>query len=803
MIPRLSATVRIVLSLVSLSTSLVLVAAVIGLIPDGTSPATQERMRLCEAMAIHFSTMAKYADVDTMTACYETVVSRNPEILSLGIRTADSDLLLKVGDHEATWNLKAGEKSTETQMVLPIYAGSKNWGTLEVHFHPLVASGFWHLLYRPEFKLAAFMAVATLISYYLYLRKVLRQLNPSRVIPSRVREAFNSLSEGLVILDRQERVVLVNRAFEQATGRSSEQLLGRSVSQIKFVSREDPPTEVSPWHESIVRASQVRGRLVGLDDAAQQEKTFSVSCAPIWDEQGNNRGALASFEDVTRLEKKKQELLELIEHLHVSGEQIKRQNQELEYLATRDSLTGCLNRRAFLEQFETHWNAARRYLYPLSALMIDVDHFKMVNDQHGHAMGDEVLQRVATALLTASRNSDIVCRFGGEEFAVLLPHTDIGRAELVAEKYRAAIESLQFGRLSVTASVGVSALSEQPNDPQELLDQADKCLYFAKRNGRNQVVRWDTMPLDLAGEEASAERTAKADLQLDPSTIPYHAVAALISALAYRDQETAAHSRRVADLCVATAEGLLGLKECYTLEIAALLHDIGKIGVPDSILLKSGPLTPQEWEVMRGHERIGVEIIRASFQLPSLWEIVEHHSTWFGGQAAKLTRPTGSSIPIGARILAIADAYDSMVSDRIYRRGRSRSEAAAELRQYAGTQFDPELVERFVRMLSIRTSEEPQLGATRVSSEAALNIGMQIERLMDVLDGQDAEQIRTLSQRLSATATKYGATEIAAKAAELEAHFQEDYDLLGVMQSAMELLDLCRSTQYSFLNAEP
>ena len=754
-------------------------------------------MRLCETMAVNFSSMARHTDVATMKDSFGMVVARNPDIESLAVRREKTGLLFEIGDHDQ-WTLTKGEDSTETQIVVPVYSGSEQWGALEARFQPISESGFAGILAMPEFKLAGFMALATMVCYYVFLRKVLRQLNPSKVIPGRVREAFDSLAEGLVVLDKKEQVVLVNRAFEEATGRSAKQLMGRSIFDIRFTHRDESSAKLFPWEETIAEGTPTRGRLLGIAEESCHDKTFSVSSAPIIDEKGNSRGALASFEDVSQLEKKKQELREMVDTLHASSEQIKKQNFELEVLATRDPLTGCFNRRSFLERFEKEWNSAANADHPLSAIMVDIDHFKSVNDNYGHSTGDEVLSRVAVALRETVRESDMVCRFGGEEFAVLLPHTDINDCELVAEQLRSQIQQLEFEQLSVTASLGISSRSESPKDPQDLLDQADRCLYVAKRNGRNQVVRWDHVPEGLEVDESTLSRTPEEQQGAEATSIPFQAVTALISALAYRDQETAAHSRRVADLCVSMAEGLLSLKDCYALEIAALLHDIGKIGVPDSILLKPTPLTESEWEIMRSHDRIGIEIIRASFASPQLTEIVEGHHTPFGGDPTNPNIPSGRSIAVGARILAIADAYDSIVSDRVYREGRSQEEAWSELRRCAGTQFDPELVERFIRTTE-STGKDSPLQAESVTRDTALSIGVQLERLVSVLDKQDPNEIRILSQRLHAMASKAGAVDIADKASQLDEILDSEGDLLEIMTNANELLDLCRSTQHSLL----
>src|SRR5262249_27858647 len=154
-----------------------------------------------------------------------------------------------------------------------------------------------------------------------------------------------------------------------------------------------------------------------------------------------------------------------------------RQNQELRTLATRDPLTGCLNRRAFFTEFETHWAAAQRYDQALSIIMLDIDHFKSINDTHGHSAGDQVLQQVAAAVKSMLRKTDAVCRYGGEEFCILLPHTTLTEAAQAAERFRQGVAARKCGEISVTTSVGVSAVSLGAGQPQELLEQADKALY--------------------------------------------------------------------------------------------------------------------------------------------------------------------------------------------------------------------------------------------------------------------------------------------------------------------------------------
>jgi diguanylate cyclase (GGDEF)-like protein/putative nucleotidyltransferase with HDIG domain len=799
-----SATFRIAVCLVGLSISLLLTAQLIGLLPDDRSVAMRGRAQLCESIAISFSRLAERGDFEGMRRSLEAMAKRNEDIQSIAIRRANGEFLVEVGDHRAQWKDPVGGKSTETNVFVPITRGDETWGNVEVRFRPVRGTGLAGVFGHPAVLLVVFMGSSSVLVYYVFLRRVLRQLNPSKVVPPRVRSALDSLTEGLLLLNPNGQIVLANSAFGQTLKCAPDDLLGMSASDLPWVNRlgedEGERDGHHPWVEVLGDGRPRTGALLGLEREGIKDRTFVVNATPIRDEKGANRGVLASFEDVTPLEEKKAELAEMLKKLRESSEEIRRQNEELELLATRDPLTSCLNRRSFFEHFENHWNNALRYNNPLSCIMIDVDEFKSVNDTHGHRVGDQVLYRVASVVRAEARQSDLVCRYGGEEFSVLLPHTDLDTAARAAERLRAAIEATEFPDLKITASFGVSALSMGPADPQGLLDQADKSLYLAKRNGRNQVVRWDELPPDLEIDGPTASRTRR-PVEMEASlTIPFQAVTALVSALRYRDPATAEHSHRVADLCVAMAEGLMSFSECYLLENAALLHDIGKIGVPDSILLKPGALTEEEWHLMRKHDRIGVEIISASFGSERLTKIVENHGCYYGGSAYDPGAPKGNEIPLGSRILSIADAYDSMVSEHVYRKALTSQEAFAEIRRCAGRQFDPELVERFQRCVIERNRREP-VRAASVPKETVLAIGQQIERLLAALDRQDLNGLQTLVGRLKASATKHRVSAIADKASELELVLDTDADLISVLQLSNELIDLCRATQKSYLSA--
>jgi putative nucleotidyltransferase with HDIG domain len=271
-------------------------------------------------------------------------------------------------------------------------------------------------------------------------------------------------------------------------------------------------------------------------------------------------------------------------------------------------------------------------------------------------------------------------------------------------------------------------------------------------------------------------------------------VTALMSALRYRDGKTADHSTRVADLCVTIAKGLMPLRECFLVEVAAMLHDIGKLGVPDAILLKPGPLTEEEWKLMRTHDQMGVEIISAAFGSEELTEIVRAHHAWFSGNPDNPGLPTGESIPLGARILAIADAFDAMISDRPYHTPKTREQAYAELRRYSGKQFDPKLVERFIQIISSGSLARDAQSLT-VSQQSALRIRLEIERLACAIDEKDLSMLSAMASRIAAVAAKDGLSEIAGVATQLGKNVEARADLEKVLEQTNELLELCRSPQ--------
>ncbi len=792
-----SAKTRVAFGMVCLTMCVILTAISLGLIPDRYVTAVKERIALCKTIGLHASAMVSRGNREGAAELLQLFVASRPDVLSAGIRQKDGRLWVAVGEHARDWDLPPSSDSTDTHIKIPFVGARHNWGHLEVRFPPLRKTGLLGLLLSPTVRLVTFVSVSCFLLYVIFLSRMLRGLDPSQAVPNRVRSALNVLAEGLLVLDQNERIMLANRAFEETLGISSGELQGRPVSSLPWEERPSP-AEPYPWSYALRKGNPQTGAILRLQTHGTDYRTFVVNAAPVRNPANAILGVVVCLEDVTPLERERDELNKALAQLEHSREEIRKQNEELRILATLDPLTACLNRRSFFEQFEVHWKTSQRYNFPVSCIMIDLDHFKTVNDNWGHAMGDEVLRRIAAALQKTMRDCDAICRYGGEEFCVLLPHVDVENACLAAERFRNAVIALDFEGFQVTASIGVSASTLGGNNPQELLQQADKSLYLAKYNGRNQCVRWDQADRYPAIEQLVITHTPLPETISIGTAIPFHAVSALLSTLTYRDPSTAEHSIRVADLCVLMASGKMSASEVYVLETAALLHDIGKIGVPDAILLKPGPLTEEEWKVINAHERIGVAIIRFAFANPELVETVMYHHAWYDGNPDRPDLLKGKDCSLRARILTVADAYDTMISDRVYRKAHTQEEAFKELRRFAGTQFDPYLVEEFIEKVSDLHEGESKPMA-HISYETAVSIGQSIENLAYALDKRHGPSLALLAGRLKLTAAKKNLPRISAAAERLETAAAKDADLVELAEITQELLDLCRTVQRAYI----
>ncbi len=819
MIKSFFASIRLAFGLVCVGAGLILSCQWLGLIPDVRQLETRARTQQCETLAIASAAMVRANQWSQLQGTLRAAASRDESILSIGIRSRNGQLRADSGQHRRYWPEALKSKSYQTIFV-PITLNQRPWGQVEFCFVAPDSGGVWATLNHPTIKLLAYFIGAGIFVYALFMARVMGVFNSTQVVPDRVRQALDTLAEGLLVLDESERIILANRAFGQTVGLAPDALSGRQVSSLNWIIPDQVAPESLPWQRAVTVAAPQTDQILRYRLEDNRECVFSINTAPIQASDGNHRGALVTLRDVTHVEAHRAELETMLKMLRSSRDEISRKNRELEVLATQDGLTGCLNRRAFFDRFAINFRFAQQADLPMACIMVDNDHFKSINDTYGHHIGDDVLREVGATLHRLHRDTHLVCRYGGEEFCILLPGYGMEEAAEAAEKIRLAIMDIRLeepAELRLSASLGVTDLRFGASDPQEMINQADTCLYIAKRQGRNQVVCFDPSMALVEVDDSKIKRLesrveAQASIHKQPveatlvvpqddnhNSIPYSGVSALVSALSYRDSATAEHSRRVADLCVRVANGLLDQRQIFILETAALLHDIGKIGVPDQILLKPGPLSDDEWQIMKRHDRIGVEIVDSAFNCTELTETIRAHYTHYNEEGADHDRNACPEVAIKARILAIADSYDVMVSPCGYRKSYSHAEAVAELYRCAGTQFDPELVDRFVASLQ-DLPDAQQLATSSVPKVMAMQIGQQIERLANAIDTQDTRSLQVLAARLREVAHQHHGDEIAVVAGRIEhAAAEENVQWMQLLRDTHSLLELCRSTQNAYL----
>jgi diguanylate cyclase (GGDEF)-like protein/putative nucleotidyltransferase with HDIG domain len=415
--------------------------------------------------------------------------------------------------------------------------------------------------------------------------------------------------------------------------------------------------------------------------------------------------------------------------------------QKAQEQAITDGLTGVKTHRFFMEALSSEWKRSSRAGRSFALVLMDLDRFKFVNDFYGHLEGDLVLQRVGQILEANCRRSDVVARYGGDEFVILMPETTMEQARQLSAKLRGWIASDPLLReKNISASFGVASYPLHGSAPQELIQVADASMYLSKHQGGNTVStaehidpnesrRWKRDVLEAylgvtlkrlfaTGPEAFEEIHQRLRQFSDslpatevsgvgraadgPQALP-QSILDTVTSLAYaidaKDQYTQGHSQKVSAYAALLAEAL-GMSETEVEEIrlGAILHDVGKVGIPEHILNKSGPLNPDEWETMKTHVIYGSRLLEPMTALERIRQMVLHHHEFFDGSGYPEAL-TGHNIPLGARIITIADSFDTITSDRSYKKGRTAEEALAEVERCAHAQFDPELVVAFVRAM--------------------------------------------------------------------------------------------------------
>jgi diguanylate cyclase (GGDEF)-like protein len=485
--------VRISSGLVMFTLSAILIADLFGLVPKKNVMLLDLRQQTTEILAVQLSVAASYSRFDIVKTSLEIFVERNDDVMAASMSKLDGRSVANFGNFS---KLHDSENTSEENMiVVPIFAGEHQWGFVYVEFESLYSTGILSILTDSIFGILLFITLTCFIGYMFILKKSLSVLDPKAVMPDRVCTAFNTLSEGVMILDDKEQILMANNAFAEKVQKTPEELLGINISTMKWkhIGREQREThEDMPWKYAIRDGANRVGVALKLATSSAGVRSLSTNCAPIQDDKGKSRGVLVTFDDVTGMEETNVLLENAVTNLRKNEMEIRHKNDELEILASRDPLTGCYNRRRFFELFGKAFTEARNTNKPISLLMLDIDNFKAVNDTYGHGIGDEVICMVTDVLASHCDNENaIVSRHGGEEFCVVLPGENVDEAFKTAERLRLAIHTTSHGVYeegsSITVSFGLACYNDKVSCHSEILENADKALYESKETGKNKT----------------------------------------------------------------------------------------------------------------------------------------------------------------------------------------------------------------------------------------------------------------------------------------------------------------------------
>lgn len=503
-----------------------------------------------------------------------------------------------------------------------------------------------------------------------------------------------ALDESVVVMitDPNGVILKVNELFCSISGYAKEELLGQTQQLLN--SGYHPQHFYQHMWETLLSKEIWRGQVRNKSKNGSYYWVDSV-IVPLLNDEGEIHQFVTIQNNITKNKVAEQKLVEA--------------NDLLLKLSSVDGLTGINNRRSFDERLSFEWEkeGIAETPSPLSAILIDVDHFKLYNDHYGHQQGDECLKKVAKLLIKElPRTTDFGARYGGEEFVILLPNTNLEEATEIAEEIRKGILSLKIehekSKVSpmITASLGVASLiPSKEASAKQLLEYADKALYVAKRHGRNRVKSY---------KEEVTETIEVSDKikELQPVTDP---VQEYINLLHSKDTHTWEHSNRVAHYAILLAKELgISEKDREKLYVTALLHDIGKLDIPQSILRKASRLSEEEYNIIKQHPVLGVEKLQRHGEFPFKKEILEgvlyHHERWNGsGYPHQLKE---REIPFNARLLGIVDSFSAMTEERVYKKGISTEQALFEIQSQMNSLYDPELVQAFLRAMKTSIPEQ-------------------------------------------------------------------------------------------------
>lgn len=454
-----------------------------------------------------------------------------------------------------------------------------------------------------------------------------------------------SIGDGVISTDKEGRIEIMNNIAEQMTGWQQEEAAGKPFEEIFHIKNEFD----GRYLDNPIKKVLEEGEIFELADHTilisrdGNERPIEDSAAPIKDEEDNINGAVLIFRDFTE-KKEKQD--------------------KIEYLSYHDQLTGLYNRRYWEEAIE---RTDRKENYPLALILVDVNGLKMINDAFGHAIGDRVLQKAAEIMTLICRAEDIPARIGGDEFVIMMPNTDTAKVEELLKQMGQLFEQQSVGSAYISVSYGWGIKRLEDEKMNDIFKVAEDHMYRRKLS-ESKSMRYKTIEVILRTLHEKSEREKK-------------------------------HSESVSELCEKTGIAMgMDKEDVRELKTAGLMHDIGKIAIDLSILDKPGKLTPTERIEIERHPEQGYQILRSISEFAKIAEyVLAHHERWDGtGYPGKLR---AEEIPLEARIIAIADSYHAMISDRPYRKAMSKAEAVREIMRFSGIQFDPVIARLFVEQV--------------------------------------------------------------------------------------------------------
>lgn len=491
---RLSPSVSLTLGIVWLTLAIFwFLDMTVGILPDHQKTLRENREQVSTSLSLQIATLMKNQHNDMLSEILENIVNSNDKINSIGIRDADGRLQQQGGDHARYWVAPPENKSTLNHVQIPLQVEGRPWATVEISFADPSGNNT-SALTGSKLLLPVFIVILGFLAYYLYLTRVLQHLDPTKVIPERVGTALDTLTEGVMITDMKHRVMLLNRAFRDLHPNAAEIKIGEKPCNHRWISSAFAGSKLPPpWFVVLDSGEKFINQQVKLIEDGQATYHLLINASPIEDGKQQIKGCLTTFQDITAQIETQEQLETTLSELQETHKQIEDQNKELYMLANHDQLTGLYNRRAFFEFGENLFDHHNTSGDALACIMCDIDHFKRVNDNYGHAAGDDAIQTVASFLRATVRPQDIVGRYGGEEFCILLPGIKLEIAKEVSERLRAKIEEKaglgvrSVEGLKLTSSFGMAMLSATTPSLSTLIDHADQALYASKENGRNRV----------------------------------------------------------------------------------------------------------------------------------------------------------------------------------------------------------------------------------------------------------------------------------------------------------------------------